>query len=75
MEADGGNPQCEQLLADLLRVAALAVAERMQPEVLAAVAAQHQQLALLEARWAAAAAGARPRRKAEKAEKEAKEKV
>lgn len=72
LEADGGDPQCEQLLLDLLRVGALYVTEHMQAEVLAAVAAQHQHLVLLELRRAAAVARSRPRRKSEK---EAKEKV
>lgn len=72
-EAEAGDPQCEQLLLDLLRVAALYVAERMRGEVAATVAAHLQHAALAAARRAAQlAARQRPKRKLEK---EAKEKV
>ena len=39
IEADGGDPDCEQIVLDLHRMAALSIVERMRSEIVATVRA------------------------------------
>lgn len=63
IEADNGDPDCEQLVLDLHRMAALFIVERMRSEIVATVAAHYQHLTLMAARRAAAKARCKRRRK------------
>ena len=63
IEADNGDPDCEQLMLDLHRMAALFIVERMRSEIVATVAAHYQHLTLMAARRAAAKARVKRRKK------------